>query len=63
MQERIKIVRCSDASLWYNNRIGEEFSVKHKVYNNFTKTYEYWVRTADAWNTSNWIHAQDIETI
>lgn len=59
MQERIKIVKCSNKSLWYNLHINEEFAViKKEIQIDATV---YWVR--DRQGYTNWVLEQDCVVI
>lgn len=54
----IKILKCSDVSLWYNKYINEVFSVV-KV-----DSYGYWTRERDGmYNCLNWVLQKDAEVI
>ena len=60
---KIKIVRCSDTRLWYNDRINEIFTLVDVEMNKNSEVAFFWVRTGDEWNTSNWIHRTDAEYV
>lgn len=53
---KIQIKSCSDALFWYNKRIGEVFEV-------YRIDAEYWVRTRDYYNTTNFVLFKDAEVI
>lgn len=54
----IKILKCSDVSLWYNKHINEVFSVV-KV-----DSYGYWTRERDGmYNCLNWVLEGDAEVV
>jgi hypothetical protein len=51
---KVKVIKCSNAILWYNKHIGEEFDVE------FIEDKAYWVREKDpVFNSLNWIYADD----
>ena len=51
---KIKILKCTNASLWYNKHIGEEFEVR------FVDDKSYWTRERDGvFNALNWIYKHD----
>lgn len=51
---KVKVIKCSNAILWYNKHIGEEFDVE------FIEDKSYWVREKDpVFNSLNWIYADD----
>lgn len=61
---KIKILKCSDASLWYNRHIMKEFEIYRKeidLYDFKNPRIYLWVRTGDEWNTLNWIYEHDVE--
>lgn len=72
---KIRIKSCSDALLWYNNRIGDvfeiyEFEMPHATYLELTsiqdildKAEMLWVRTGDDLNSLNIVHPKDAEII
>ena len=59
----IKIVRCSDSKLWYNDRLNEIFTLVDVEFGKNSEVNFFWVRTGDEWNTSNWIHRTDAEYV
>lgn len=62
---RIRINKATDTSAWYNNRVGESFTVERFEQNRDPSQGipedVYWVRTGDAYNTLNYIRASDAE--
>lgn len=50
---RIRINKCSDSLMWYNNRVGEIFEVLRVLKE--PNGYSYWVRTACMFNTVNFV--------
>lgn len=50
---KIRVIKCSDALLWYNKRIGEEFEV------NFIEDKAYWTREGGQFNALNWVYKDD----
>lgn len=60
---KIKIVSCRDSMLWYNARVGEEFYVFATEWDHLRHFRYLWVRTGDAWNTSNWVYENDAEYV
>ena len=53
---KIKIVRCSDPRLWYNEHLNEIFTLVDVEWSKNSEVTFFWVRTGDEWNTSNLIH-------
>ena len=53
---KIQIKSCSDALFWYNKRIGEVFEIYRIV-------DEYWVRTGDYYNTTNFVLFKDADVL
>jgi hypothetical protein len=51
---KIKILKCSNAMLWYNKHVGEEFEVR------FVDDKAYWTRERDGiFNALNWVYKED----
>lgn len=51
---KIKIIKCQNSILWYNNHIGEEFDVY------YIDDKAYWCRERDGvFNCLNWIAKED----
>jgi hypothetical protein len=50
---KIRVIKCNDALLWYNKRIGEEFEVK------FIEDDAYWTREGGQFNALNWVYKHD----
>ena len=50
---KIKIIKCNDALLWYNKRIGEEFVVQ------YIEDKAYWTREGGTYNALNWVYKED----
>lgn len=51
---KIKIIKCSNPILWYNDYIGQEFEVV------FVEQNAYWTRERDGvFNCLNWIDKDD----
>ena len=49
--------------LWYKARVGEEFYVFATEWDHLRHFRYLWVRTGDAWNTSNWVYENDAEYV
>ncbi len=58
---RIKILKCSDSFLWYNKRIGEEFTVESITVESKKKLF--WVREGGTYNCINYVYEKDCEEI
>ena len=53
----VKIVDCEDRSLWYSDKVGQEFRVE------YWGKEEVYVKTGDSYNTGNFIRAHDLEMV
>lgn len=54
----IKITKCSDMMLWYNQHVGEVFDVSYEEDN------AYWCRERDGtFNCLNWVYKSDCELV
>ena len=58
---RVRINKCNDSLLWYNNRIGEIFNVLYITKE--PKDFSLWVRTGGMYNTKNFIYNSDCSEV
>lgn len=58
---KIRVNKFSDGLYWYATKLGIEFEVSYVTKENSKKMY--WVRTGDAYNTLNFVLAEDAEVI
>lgn len=56
---KIKVIKCSDRSLWYNTYVGEEFNAIYSIIERDKLAYV--VREPSGY--SNWIFASDCEPV
>lgn len=55
---KVKVLKCSNPILWYNQHIGEIFDVL------WIEGNAYWTRERDGvYNATNWIYASDAEVL
>ena len=56
-KSKIRVISCGDESLWYNDKIGQEFVVS------YWGTSEVYVKTGDYYNTGNFVRSEDLEVV
>lgn len=55
MQNRVKIISCTNPILWYNDKIGETYNVSYET------STAYWVRVEG--NLVAWVYKNDTEFV